>query len=162
MLRTLLKLAVLLLAAILIYNYFFGTNEEQETSRKVFGQIRGVVVSVGDLIRSEKDKFDAGKYDKALERLGGVYKSIREQAKHVDQDVIRRLDDLENRKARLQQELDNIESEDQKALNMPPPSKKDVKTVSKAADQQRRKEELFRQLDALVKDSETLLQEAQQ
>ena len=161
MIRTLFKIGLLLIAGILIYNYFFGTNEEQENARKVFGQVRGVVVSVGNLIRTEKDKFDAGKYDAALEKLGGVYRAIRDQAKHVDEKVIRRLDELEQRKAQLQQEIDAIEAEDQKALNAPPPKKNAPKTVSKAPDQQKRKEELLRQLEALVKDSDALLQEAQ-
>lgn len=163
MIRTLFKIALILIAGILVYNYFFGTNEEQENSRKVFGQIRGVVVSVGDLVRSERDKYDAGKYDAALSKLGGVYRAIREQAKHVDSKVIGRLEELENRKAQLQQELHSIEEEDQRAQYEPAPTKKNApKTVSKAPDQAKRKEELLRQLDALIKDSDTLLQEAQQ
>ena len=65
MVRSLLKLAAVLIAAMLVYNYFFGTSNEKENSRKVFGQMRGVVVSVGDLLKSERAKFDAGKYDDA-------------------------------------------------------------------------------------------------
>ncbi len=161
MIRSLLKIAALLIAGILVYNYFFGTNEEQENSRKVFGQIRGVVSSVGQLVRSEKDKFDAGKYDAALDKLGGVYKAIRTQARHMDEKVIKRLDELEGRKVELEQELNEIEAGDQQAAAAPKSKKKDTKAeAAKLADQIRRKQELFRELESLVHDSDALLQEA--
>lgn len=160
MIRSLIKIAALLIAGILIYNYFFGTNEEQENSRKVFGQIRGVVTSVGQLVRSEKDKFDAGKYDAALDKLGGVYRAIRTQAKHVDDKVIQRLDELESRKSDLEKELNEISAQDQQAASAAAGKKKDPKAAEKLAEQARRKEALFRELEGLVRDSDTLLQEA--
>lgn len=160
MIRSLLKIAVLLIACVLVYNYFFGTNEEQENSRKVFGQIRGVVTSIGHLVHSEKDKFDAGKYDAALDKLGGVYKAIRTQARHVDEKVIHRLDELEGRKSELEQELSEIEQEDQKTAAAPPTKKKGPSALAKAAEQIKRKEQLFRELEGLVRDSDALLEEA--
>ncbi len=160
MIRSLFKLAVLLIIGILIYNYFFGTNEEQENSSKVFGQIRGVVTSVSHIISSEKDKFDAGKYDAALEKLGGVYKAIRTQAKHVDDKVIKRLDQLESRKTALEQELNEIEAADQQLAAAPASKKKDPKAIAKAAEHAQRKADLFRELEGLVRDSDTLLQDA--
>ncbi|MDX1911537.1 MAG: hypothetical protein SFV22_08640 [Saprospiraceae bacterium] len=165
MIRSLLKIAALLIAGILVYNYFFGTHEEKENSRKVFGQIRGVVESVGQLVKSEKDKFDAGKYDAALEKLGGVYKAIRTQARHVDEKVLRRLDELEGRKAELQQELDAIEAGEQPVETPAPKSKKkdpkaEQEKAAKAADQNRRKEALLRELENLVRDSDALLKDA--
>jgi gamma-glutamylcyclotransferase (GGCT)/AIG2-like uncharacterized protein YtfP len=165
MIRSLIKIGLLLVAGILVYNYFWGTSEEKENSRRVFGQIRGVVVSVGQLVQSEKDKFDAGKYDAALDKLGGVYRAIRTQARHVDEKVIRRLDELESRKAELQQELDAIEAGDQQAAAPQPKSKKkdpkaEQEKAAKAADQNRRKETLLRELEDLVRDSDALLKEA--
>jgi hypothetical protein len=168
MIRSLLKLAALLVAGILVYNYFFGTDTEKENSRKVFGQLRGVVVSVADLVKSEKNKFDAGKYDAALDQLGGAYKAIRQQAQHVDDKVLKRLDDLEQRKAHLEEKLQNVEAGDEAAAT--PVPKKNGKTdpkaeqqkAAKAADQLRRKEVLLQELDQLVRDSDALLQDAQQ
>lgn len=171
MARSLLKLAAVLIAAILVYNYFFGTSAEKENSRKVFSQMRDVVVSVGELVKSEKAKFDAGKYDAALEKLGGAYRAIRNQAQHVDAKVLKRLDELENRKASLQQELDNISQADQdqsapsskpgKKTLRPDPKAEQEKAV-KTTDQQRRKEALQKELEALLRDSDALLQDAQQ
>jgi hypothetical protein len=169
MIRFVLKIGALLVAGILVYNYFFGTDPEKEQSRKIFGQLKGVVVSVSDLVKSEKQKFDAGKYDAALDKLGGAYKLIRDQAQHLDASMLKRLDELEQRKAALQGELDSIEQEDQTAAAAPAPkkglradSKAEKAKAEKAAEQQRRKEELQRELEQLFKDSETLLQQAQE
>lgn len=168
MIRSLIKIGLLLIVGIIVYNYFFGTSEEKENSRKIFGQVGAVVGSVTQLVRTERDKFDAGKYDSALDKLGGAYKSIRSQAEFIDQKVLKRLDDLESRKSALQQELDAIEATD--TAPAPAPPKKGVKadpkaaeqTAAKAADQKRKKERLQRELEDLLKDSEQLLQEAQQ
>ena len=160
MIRSLLKIAALLIASVLLYNYFFGTNEEQESSRKIFVQIRGVVTSVGQLVSAEKDKFDAGKYDAALDKLGGVYKAVRTQAHHVDAKLIKRLDELEARKIELEQDLNEIEAVDQQAETTPIGKKKDPKAVVKDTEQTRRKKDLFRELESLVRDSDTLLQAA--
>jgi chromosome segregation ATPase len=164
MIRSLLKLGLLLLAGILVYNYFFGTSEEKENSRKIFGQIHGVVSSVGDLIQSEKHKFDAGKYDAALAKLGGAYKALRTQASRLDDKMLRRLDELEQRKAGIQQELDDIRASDEQLTAPSPAGKKkgakaEKEKAEKAADQARRKAELLKELQQLVRDSDSLLQQ---
>lgn len=167
MIRSLLKIAALIIVGILIYNYFFGTDTEKENSRKVFGQVRDVVVSVGQLVKSEKEKFDSGKYDAALEKLGSAYKAVRERAQHLDASMLRRLNELEQRKADMRLKLDTIEQLDAQTNAAPPPSgKKNLKAekakAEKAADQQRRKEELQRELELLLKDSDELLKKAQE
>lgn len=165
MIRSLIKLGLLLIAAILVYNYFFGTDQEQDNSRKIFGQMRDVVVSVGQLVKTEKSNFDAGKYDGVLEQLGGAYRAVRDRAQYVDEKVLRRLDELEERKAHLQSELDSIEKNDQ-AVETPVKKgvKKDPKAeqqkAAKVADQNRRKEALQQELKALLRDSDALLKEA--
>lgn len=169
MIRFLLKIGLLLVAGILIYNFFFGTDSEKEQSRKVFGQVRGVVVSVGDLLKSERAKFDAGKYDGALEKLGDAYQAVRNGVKNMDEKVSKRLEELEQRKAALQREVESIEQAEQQPAATQPAKKglkKDPKAeqqaAAKAADQQRRKEQLQRELEKLVRDSDQLLQEAEQ
>lgn len=169
MIRFILKIGMMLVAGILIYNFFFGTNEEKEQSRKIFGQLKDVVVSVSHLVKSEKQKYDAGKYDTALEKLGGAYQAVRKQAQHLDANLLKRLDELEQRKASLKAELDSIE-QGERELSAAPAPKKGIRADPKAekakadkeADQQRRKEALQRELEQLFKDSETLLQQAQE
>lgn len=167
MIRSLFKLAILLVIGILVYNYFFGTNSEREQSKQVFGSMRNVIVSVGQLMKTEKSKYDAGKYDKVLDKLGDTYRAIRDRAKYVDEKVIKRLDGLEAKKAELQEELNQIEQGDQQAAAAARSTKKtDPKTQSvlanKATEQQRRKQELQRELEQLLQESDQLLQEAQQ
>lgn len=170
MIRILLKYGALLVAGILIYNYFFGTDTEKDNSRKIFGQVRDVVVSVGQLVKSEKSKFDAGKYDAALEKLGSAYKAVRERAQHLDASMLKRLDELEQRKSALQGELDKIEQNEPPETAPAPSGKKALKAdpkaekikAAKAADQQRRKEQLQRELETLLQDSDALLKQAQE
>ncbi len=166
MLYQLFKLGLLLVAGILVYNYFFGSNSERENSRKIFGQLREVATSTVALVKSEKEKFDHGKYDKALNQLGGVYKGLREQAKNLDSGVLSRLDELEQRKAKLQGDLNQLEQDE----TAPPPAKPGKKTLlrhdatsqaDREAELEERRAELQRQLDRLAQDSQQLTREAQ-
>jgi hypothetical protein len=165
MIRSLVKIGILLVVAILVYNYFFGTDTERDNSRKIFGQMRDVVVSVGQMVKTEKNNFNAGKYDGVLDKLGGAYRAVRDRAQYVDEKVLQRLDELEDRKDRLQTELDSIEKGDQiaaepvkKGLKKDP--KAEEKKAAKAADQTRRKAELQRELELLLRDSDALLKQA--
>lgn len=162
MIKSLIKLGLLLLAGILVYNYFFGTNEEQAQSKEVFKKTGDAVGAAWNLLKTEKQKFDHGKYDKVLDQLGNAYREVRERAKYVDEKVLRRLDDLEKRKADLQEELDAIEQNEPAPA---PPGKKggkaDTTQASKAAEHSRRKLELQKALDALIRDTDALLKQAQ-
>jgi len=165
----LLKYVIVIIAAIVVYNFFFGTSTEQDNSRKIFGEVRTVIGSVADLVKSEKTKFDAGKYDAALEKLGGAYKAVRSRAQYMDSKVINRLDELEQRKANLQNEIDAIDKADQ-PLNpaQPAPSPKKglskataaEQTAAKVADQDRRKAALQKEIEKLLQDSADLIHEA--
>jgi type II secretory pathway component PulM len=169
MIKSLLKIGVLLVVAILIYNRWFGTSEEKETSKKVFGQMRGVVTSVAGIMRTEREKFDNGKYDKVMDKLGDAYTTVREKAQFVDENVLQRLSELEKRKAQLQKEIDGVEAEPA-PTNEPVPAKKGLKKTTrdeelkatKQADIKARRTELQREMEKLVKDSEEMLQDAEQ
>ena len=145
MIGFLLKIAVLLVAGVLAYNYFFGTPEEQAHSSKTFTQIKEIGVSVRELALSEKEKYDAGKYDAALEKLGAAYKAAREGAQKLDAGVLRQVDDLEARRGELKRELDSIESDEANA------------DKAASAEQKQRKQDLLREMQELVRDSDKLL-----
>ena len=164
MIRSLIKLGLLLVAGILVYNYFFGTSQEKAQSKEVFKKTGDAVGAAWNLLKSEKQKFDSGKYDGVLDKLGDAYKAVRERAEYVDEKVLKRLDDLERRKATLQKQLDAIEKEEQAP---PPPapkkgSKAEQTQNAKTADQERRKATLQRALDSLVRDTDVLLEDAQE
>jgi hypothetical protein len=169
MIRSLLKIGLLLVAGILVYNYFLGTDEEKQQSKKIFGQLKGVAGSAVELVKSEREKFDAGKYDKALDKIGGVYQGLRSKAQFLDEKVLSRLDDLEKRKAGLEKELNQLEQDDTAPAPSPAPAKKGIKrdakseeaTSAKAADLQKRKADLQRELDKLGKETDNLVNDAE-
>lgn len=169
MIRTLLKLGLFLLAGILVYNYLFGNSEEKAQSKEVFQKTGAAVKSAWTLLKSERQKFDAGKYDKALEQLGGAYREIRDRARFVDEKVLRRLDDLETRKADLEKELNGIEKEDSVIQYTPTTPKKGTSKAAaqseqdaKKAAQEKRKEQLMKELDNLMNDTDQLLKQAEE
>ncbi|MEW5787108.1 MAG: hypothetical protein AB1899_04560 [Pseudomonadota bacterium] len=143
MIGFLIKLAVLLVIGVLAYNYFFGTDAEKAQSAKAFGQMKDVAVSVGELAKAEKEKFDAGKYDTALDKLGAAYVKLREGAQKLDAGLLKRIDGLERRKKALEEDLAELEKSD-----LPP------------EEQAKRKARLLKELEALEKDSATLAQDA--
>ena len=143
MIGFLVKIAILLVVGILTYNYFFGSSEEKAQSARTFGQMKDVAVSVGQLAKSEKDKFDRGKYDDALDKLGAAYKELREGAQKADAKLLKRIDDLEKRKRSLQQEIDDLQA-----------GKGD------AAERKQREEALNRDVEQLTRDSEAVLKKS--
>ena len=154
MIGFLLKITVLIVFGLLAYNYFFGTDEEKTQSSKVFSQVKEVAVSVGELAKSEKGKFDAGKYDKALEKLGNAYKAAREGAQDLDAGVLKRVGELEKRKEGLSKEIASIEKAEQT-------EKKGQSAEAQAAEQKLRKEKLHREMEQLITDSNILLKQDQ-
>lgn len=149
MISFLIKLAVALIIGVLAYNYFFGSAEEKAQSARTFGQMKDVAVSVGQLAKSEKEKFDAGKYDAALDKLGAAYVKLREGAQKLDTGLLKRIDELEQRKRDLKTELDGIQNADAAS----------GASQEQAAKQAHRKESLQREMDKLERDSEALLKQ---
>lgn len=150
MIGFLVKLAIVAVVGVLAYNYFFGSAEEKAQSTKVFGQVKEVAVSVGELAKSEKEKFDAGKYDAALDKLAGAYKAAREGAQHLDASVVKRIGELEKRRQGLEKEVANID----KAERAEKPGQD---AQAKASEQAKRKEKLEQEMERLIADSNALL-----
>ena len=69
MIKTIIQLAVVLVLFLLVYNYFMGTGEEKQNAKEIFREMKDVGVAVKDLLKSEKEKFDSGKYDNAIEKM---------------------------------------------------------------------------------------------
>lgn len=147
------KVVLVVVVGVLAYNFFFGTDEEKAQSAKVFGQMKGVAVSVGELARSEKAKFEAGKYDAALDKLAGAYRAARAGARELDAGLLKRIGELEKRKDALRAEVDGIEKAEANAGQGPQAEKA-------LAAQRQRKEKLHREMERLIADSDALLRQA--
>ena len=107
MIRSLLKLAFIAIICIVVYNRFFGTDSEKEQSKRIFKGVGNVFTEVRDLASSEKNKFDAGKYDAALDKMQTIIGRLKNHAGDKnDPQLNRQIADLERRKAQLQREVD--------------------------------------------------------
>lgn len=112
MIKSLFKLALILVVGILVYNYFLGNATEQQNAKEVFGKIKEVGVAVKDLVKSEKEKFDEGKYDEALDKIGGLFDDLKQKAKDIDENYVDRIAQLEDKRKELEERLKNLNSGD--------------------------------------------------
>lgn len=143
MIRSLLKLGMLAVVCIVIYNYFFGTAAEKDQSRRIFKGVGNVFTEVRGLVRSEKDKFDAGKYDAALGKMQDVLQRLRTHASETkDSDLNRQVAVLEQRKATLERQINNMPSDT---------------GYQKSADKLRQYAEMAKQLENLTNDIQSLV-----
>ena len=108
MIKSFIKLLAVLVIGILIYNLFLGTDEEKQGAKKIVGEVKDVGVAVKDLLKSEKEKFDKGKYDKAVDKMENVLANLKRNAKDFDEKHLKRIDELERKRKQLKDELDSV------------------------------------------------------
>ena len=111
MIKSLIRLVVLVVIGVLVYNYFLGTDEEKENASRIFQEVKEVGSSVADLLRSEKEKFDSGKYDAALDKVGGLFDNIRANQDDLKGDYNDELTDLEKERIELENRLAELDQE---------------------------------------------------
>lgn len=112
MVKSLLKLGLILVAAILVYNYFFGTVEEKAQSKEFFTEVKDLGKAAWGLLKTEREKFNQGKYDEAVDKVGGLFNNMRRRAQDLeDSDLINRIDQLERKRQALERQLDATEPE---------------------------------------------------
>lgn len=154
MIRSVLKLLAILVIGILIYNYFLGTPSEKETSKKIFGEMKDVGVAVKDLLKSEKEKFDKGKYDKAVDKIGDVLQGLKMNAKDFDEKYLDRIQELDKKREELHRTLSEYNEENDRINDrnnefVPKGGGKDSNAIKKDL------EELLRQTEELMKEMES-------
>jgi hypothetical protein len=116
--KSLIKLLFVVVIGVLVYNYFYGTAAEKETSQKVFGEVKDVWVAVGDLLKTEKQKFDDGKYDTALEKIGDSFESLKEKAKEInDSELLDKIADLDKERQKIQEKLEQTKEDNAEFSN---------------------------------------------
>ena len=105
MIKFILKIAVILTIGILVYNYFFRTADEKQNSKEVYSKVKDLTVSVVDLLKNEKDKFEKGKYDQALDQIDNAISAIKEKGKLLSANDQLKLRTIEQDKEALQREI---------------------------------------------------------
>lgn len=106
MIKTILKIGALIVLGLLGYNYFLGDAEEKAQSREIVGKAKDLGKDAWDLLKSERTKLKEGKYDGALEKLEGLYGSLKDRAGELaDSDALKRISELTERRDELEQLL---------------------------------------------------------
>ncbi len=114
----LVSLALMLLAGILVYNYFFGSETEKEQSKKVFQITKDLGKQIKEVVKSEKDSYNDGKYKSIVDKIRGVIKSDDElsdkYSSQLDeiQEVQDKLELVQRKKERKSTKYDKDEEEE--------------------------------------------------
>ena len=140
MIRSLIKLLFILIVGVLIYNYFLGTPEEKENAKNIFSEVKAVAVGVKQLIKSEREKFDKGKYDDAVDKIGDLLSKLKRKAKDIDEQYIDRISELEKKKDQLKDAISKYDHPDGRI-------------------EKEKNDSLVNELDRLMQDTDRLLEE---
>jgi len=89
MIGKLIKWGLIIIIAVLAYNYFFGTEEEREQSKSIFKQTKEVGVAVVDFVKDETEKVKDGKYDDVIDNISGFLEELKTDSNSVEVENIR-------------------------------------------------------------------------
>lgn len=81
MIKSILKVGLLLVVGILGYNYFLGSPEEKAQSKEILNKAADVGKAGVGLLKEEIGKFKSGKYDDALDKVGNALNKTKEKVK---------------------------------------------------------------------------------
>lgn len=150
MIRRLLGLAVVVVAALIAYNLYFGNAEEKANAREIVGEVKNLGKASWDLLKSEKDKMEAGKYDEAADKFKEVFDKLKGIAKAKDDiNQLTRIDDLEAKRLELERKLEALDRPDDYNTSLAPTTK-----VDKEAEIKKDLKQLYEETERLMKDME--------
>lgn len=115
MLKTLIRLGVFLVLALLGYNYYYGSVEEKAQSKEIVHDAaqlgKKLFTKVGSLLKSEKEKFDDGKYDEAIGNVRHAIGDLKDKVAKEKPELKEELKELEEKRKELAKEIEE-EGED--------------------------------------------------
>jgi hypothetical protein len=104
--KRLLSLAAMLIIGLLIYNTFFGTEQDRESVEKVTSGFK-------ELFQSTQDKYKNGEYDEAIDKIGDIFNQLKNKAGELqDSDFNESISALEQKKQRLEELLKELETKE--------------------------------------------------
>lgn len=116
MIRSLFKLAVFLVIAVVGYNYLFGDEAEKEQSKEIIGKATDLGKDAWNLLRGEQAKFKEGKYNDAVDQLAGLYESLLTKAIALkDSKAIEQIKELEAKRKTIVKQLESSSQEERAA-----------------------------------------------
>jgi hypothetical protein len=87
MIKSIVKLGLILLVGVIAYNYFLGDAEEKEKARDIVGKTVDIGKAGVGLLKEEYQKFKDGKYDKALDKVGDLLKDAKQKGGAIVEDI---------------------------------------------------------------------------
>ena len=120
MIRFFITTAFFLVIGLLGYNYFWGTAQEKEQAQEIFSKGAEAIGAGADLLKSEYQKYNDGKYDEALDNIGDGLSKLKENSGELLGEINsweERKDDWDQNKIDLQELLDaDLDSIDEEKL----------------------------------------------
>lgn len=109
--KYLLPLGIMLTIGLVGYNFFLGTPEEQQQSKLIIGKVRDLGGEVFNLLHTEKEKYNEGKFDEAIGRVGSSITYLKERAVSTADGgyaLLERLQELDRQKSALESQIANM------------------------------------------------------
>lgn len=106
--RFIFRLLILILLALIAWNYFMGTEDERADSEQVVESARQFGESIINLVVAEKDRFSEGKYEDIRSRLEISFNALSNRAGELNISE-EELKGLESERLRIDSLMRNIE-----------------------------------------------------
>jgi hypothetical protein len=106
MLGRLIKWALIIVIGILVYNYFYGTEEEKKQSEAIANQTIEVGKSIVGFVSDETQKVKDGKYNDVIDNISGFLSEFKSD---------KNAEEVEEIQSDLDKAKTNYESEDASA-----------------------------------------------
>ncbi len=110
--KKIIGLAICLAVLLVGYNYFWGTQEEQQSSKNIIAEVKVLTNAVVDLLKTEEEKYENGKFDDALVKVRETFVVIKEKAMTMGdggREVLDKLGDLEQQRRDLKKKLSTLD-----------------------------------------------------
>ncbi len=115
--KTLLKIALIAIVAVLGYNYFYGDEKEQEQAERIVGKVKDLGSDLKALVLNEKEKYNEGKYDKTVEKFNDLISSVKEKISSIDLEKLeKRKDGIEESLKKLKKKTEDVTEEETKNI----------------------------------------------
>ena len=106
-------LAIVLTVFIVGYNYYWGTADEKVQSQQIIAKFRDLGKDVIGLLKSEKGKYETGKYDEVMSKISAGIATLKENASSASGKVgnwSEQIKDLEQKKAALESQIASLDN----------------------------------------------------
>jgi hypothetical protein len=120
--RSLLTLLFFGLIIWVVYATFFGSSDDKDKRDRLFNGLKETGEAITDILKSQKGLYDAGEYDKALDKISGVIDQLKKEQDGSGEKAAE-LARLEKQKAELENLIQRYEADKErhdKAAQTPP------------------------------------------